>query len=352
MDSTLLAVLAGVAILLVLLAFAFRSYGKRETRVLADEARPFQETAQPAAAPTLEQAPPTGLPRGLRRTREFLSASLKGLAGRERVGEQEWEDIEEALIRADVGLKTASRLVERLQSKEVAPADLAGELRRELVEILERGDNQFRFNSAGPTVWLIAGVNGTGKTTTIAKLAHYLGQEGRSVTLAAADTFRAAAIDQLGEWAARVGVHMVRHAPGADPGAVVFDALQHAKARSLDVVMVDTAGRLHTKSHLMEELRKIRRIAEREAGEVSEALLILDATVGQNGIAQGRVFGEALKLTGVVLTKLDGTARGGVVVAIQEELGIPVKAVGVGESLADLETFDAERFVEALLIAD
>lgn len=349
MDSTLLAVLAGVAILLVLLALAFRSYGKRRSGVGPDAVHPSQETLRRTAAPTLERAPPKGLPRGLRRTREFLTASLHALASRERVTEQDWEEIEEALIQADVGLKTASLLIKKLQSKEISPAELAGELHRKLVEILDRGDNQFRFNPSGPSVWLIAGVNGTGKTTTIAKLAHRLGQEGRTVALAAADTFRAAAIDQLGEWAGRVGVHMVRHAPGADPGAVVFDALQHAKARSIDVVMVDTAGRLHTKGPLMEELKKIRRVAEREAGEVSEALLILDATVGQNGIAQGRVFGEALKLTGVVLTKLDGTARGGVVVAIQEELGIPVKAVGVGESLEDLETFDAERFVKALL---
>jgi fused signal recognition particle receptor len=350
-DSTLLAALAGATILiLVVLALALRSYARRRSNLRPTEDRPSTDLARRADAPTIERVAPAGLPRGLARTREFLSAGLQALAGREHVGEEDWDDIEEALIRADVGVKVASRLIERLQSREVTPAQLAGELRRALVEILERGDRQFRFNPSGPSVWLIAGVNGTGKTTTIAKLAYHLGQQGRSVALAAADTFRAAAIDQLGEWANRVGVHMVRHAPGADPGAVVFDALQHAKAKSIDVVMVDTAGRLHTKSHLMEELKKIRRIAQREAGEVSEALLILDATVGQNGIAQGRVFGEALQLTGVVLTKLDGTARGGVVVAVQEELRIPVKAVGVGESLADLETFDPEKFVEALLV--
>jgi fused signal recognition particle receptor len=168
------------------------------------------------------------------------------------------------------------------------------------------------------------------------------------VVLAAGDTFRAAAIDQLGTWADRLGIHMVRHAPGADPGAVVFDAIEYAQARSIDVVIVDTAGRLHTKSPLMDELKKIRRIAERRA-EVTEALLVLDATVGQNGIAQARIFGEAVQVTGVVLTKLDGSARGGVVVAVQEELGIPVKAVGVGESLGDLELFDPQTFVEALV---
>jgi fused signal recognition particle receptor len=197
-------------------------------------------------------------------------------------------------------------------------------------------------------VWLVAGVNGTGKTTSIAKLARMLQGEGKTVVLAAADTFRAAAIDQLGTWAERLGVHMIRHAPGADPGAVVFDAVEYALARSIDVVIVDTAGRLHTKSSLMDELKKIRRIAERK-GEVTEALLVLDATVGQNGIAQARTFGEAVQVTGVVLTKLDGSARGGIVVAVQEELGIPVKAVGIGEQMGDLELFDPKAFVDALV---
>ncbi|MEA2500705.1 MAG: fused signal recognition particle receptor, partial [Actinomycetota bacterium] len=218
----------------------------------------------------------------------------------------------------------------------------------ELVGILDRTDRTFRFSDKGPSVWLVAGVNGTGKTTSIAKLARLLQEEGKTVVLAAADTFRAAAIDQLGTWAERLNVHMIRHAPGADPGAVVFDAVEYAVARSIDVVIVDTAGRLHTKSPLMDELKKIRRIAERK-GEVTEALLVLDATVGQNGIAQARTFGEAIQVTGVVLTKLDGSARGGIVVAVQEELGIPVKAVGVGEQMTDLELFDPKAFVDALV---
>lgn len=175
-----------------------------------------------------------------------------------------------------------------------------------------------------------------------------LKDDGKTVVLAAADTFRAAAIDQLGTWADRLGVHMIRHAPGADPGAVVFDAVEYAEARKIDVVIVDTAGRLHTKSPLMEELKKIRRVAERK-GQVVEALLVLDATVGQNGIAQARSFGEAVDITGVILTKLDGSARGGIVVAIQEELGIAVKAVGVGEGMGDLELFDPQLFADALV---
>ena len=190
----------------------------------------------------------------------------------------------------------------------------------------------------------VIGVNGVGKTTSIAKLANRLQGEGKSVVLVAGDTFRAAAIEQLGTWADRLGVHMVKHAANADPGAVVFDAMEHAKAKKIDVVIVDTAGRLHTKSNLMEELKKVRRIADKQSGGVAEALLVLDATVGQNGLAQARAFQEAMGATGVILTKLDGTAKGGIVIAIQEELGIPVKAVGVGEGIDDLETFDPESF--------
>lgn len=298
----------------------------------------------PVAAPTAR-----GLGRGLVLTRQFLAEKLGALSVKDHIGEDDLEEIEDTLIQADVGVKSARLIVERLGKTSLTPQTLVGEVRSALIEMLDQSDRTFGFNTQGPTVWLVAGVNGGGKTTSIAKLAHRLDRDGRTVALAAADTFRAAAIDQLGEWATRVGVHMVRHKPGADPGAVVFDAIEHAKAKSIDVVIVDTAGRLHTKTNLMEELKKIRRIAERQAGEVSESLLVLDATVGQNGISQARVFGEALGLTGVILTKLDGTARGGIVVAIQEQLGIPVKAVGVGEGLEDLEEFDPEAFAEGLL---
>ncbi|MGH2732060.1 MAG: signal recognition particle-docking protein FtsY [Actinomycetota bacterium] len=286
--------------------------------------------------------------RGLTKSRQLLGERLASVIRRSCLDEEAWEEIEEALIRSDVGVEATTRIIDRLRAQKLSPADLDGALAEELMAILDQGDRTFHICETGPSVWLVTGVNGTGKTTSVAKLAHWLKSEGRSVVLAAADTFRAAAIDQLGVWAERIDVHMVSHAPGADPGAVIFDAIEYAKARSVDVVLVDTAGRLHTKGNLMEELKKIRRVAERQGG-VSETLLVVDATVGQNGIAQARTFEEAVSVTGLVLTKLDGTARGGIVLAVQQELGIPVKAVGVGESLEDLELFDPERFVKALI---
>jgi fused signal recognition particle receptor len=319
--------------------------------VEAPPSPPPPAPAAPPAPPAPPEAKPTVATRFLRsltRSRAVLGERLGAIMSRGRLDEEAWEDVEEALIRADVGVPATDAILESLRRQKLKPEELGEALRAELVGILDRTDRTFRYSDRGPSVWLVAGVNGTGKTTSIAKLAKMLQGEGRSVVLAAADTFRAAAIDQLGTWAERLGVHMIRHAPGADPGAVVFDAVEYAIARSIDVVIVDTAGRLHTKSPLMDELKKIRRIAERK-GEVTEALLVLDATVGQNGIAQARTFGEAVQVTGVVLTKLDGSARGGIVVAVQEELGIPVKAVGIGEQMTDLELFDPRAFVEALV---
>jgi fused signal recognition particle receptor len=304
--------------------------------------------APPGIEPEVKPSVATRLLRSLTRSRAVLGERLGAIMTRGKLDEEAWEEVEEALIRADVGVPATDAILESLRRQKLKPEDLGEALRAELVGILDRTDRTFRFSDKGPSVWLVAGVNGTGKTTSIAKLAKMLQDEGRTVVLAAADTFRAAAIDQLGTWAERLNVHMIRHAPGADPGAVVFDAVEYAVARSIDVVIVDTAGRLHTKSPLMDELKKIRRIAERK-GEVTEALLVLDATVGQNGIAQARTFGEAIQVTGVVLTKLDGSARGGIVVAVQEELGIPVKAVGVGEQMTDLELFDPKAFVDALV---
>ena len=314
--------------------------------------------AQPAAAPPVVEAPPSVEPekpsvaarflRSLTRSRAVLGERLGAIMSRGKLDDEAWGDVEEALIRADVGVPATDAILESLRRQKLKPEDLGTALRAELVGILDRTDRTFRYSDKGPSVWLVAGVNGTGKTTSIAKLAKMLQGEGKTVVLAAADTFRAAAIDQLGTWADRLDVHMIRHAPGADPGAVVFDAVDYAIAKAIDVVIVDTAGRLHTKSPLMDELKKIRRIAERKA-QVTEALLVLDATVGQNGIAQARTFGEAVQVTGVVLTKLDGSARGGIVVAVQEELGIPVKAVGVGEQMTDLELFDPQAFVDALV---
>jgi fused signal recognition particle receptor len=312
------------------------------------EAPPVAPPAPPAVEPEAKPSVATRFLRSLTRSRTVLGERLGAIMSRGSLDEDAWEDVEEALIRADVGVAATDAILQSLRRQKLKPEELGEALRAELVGILDRTDRTFRFSDKAPSVWLVAGVNGTGKTTSIAKLARMLQGEGKTVVLAAADTFRAAAIDQLGTWAERLGVHMIRHAPGADPGAVVFDAVEYALARSIDVVIVDTAGRLHTKSSLMDELKKIRRIAERK-GEVTEALLVLDATVGQNGIAQARTFGEAVQVTGVVLTKLDGSARGGIVVAVQEELGIPVKAVGIGEQMGDLELFDPKAFVDALV---
>ena len=318
---------------------------------------PVEELLEPPPVvepPLVEVAPPKisvaqRFSRGLQRSRQLLSERLGQVLGKEKLTDEDWDDIEEALIRADVGVKTATKIVNRLRQSNPKPEELKSALRDQLLSVLTGKERRLHSGNGTATVWLVTGVNGVGKTTSIAKLAHLMKSEGRSVVLAAADTFRAAAIDQLGTWADRADAHMVRHEPGADPGAVVFDAISYAKARNVDLVIVDTAGRLHTKTNLMEELKKIKRVAERESGSVSEVLLVLDATVGQNGISQAKTFQSSIDVTGLVLTKLDGSAKGGIVVAVEEELGIPVKAVGIGETLDDLQPFDPEVFVEALL---
>jgi fused signal recognition particle receptor len=327
-----------------------------EEMLEADVEAPVLEEELELEPVEVPEAPPqpvvpkvSRLARGLTKTRSALASTLKALKLQDRLEPESWDEIEEALIRADVGIDATDRVITALRKSDPSPEDLQPALRTELVEILNKGDSSLNLKDGEVSVWLVIGVNGVGKTTSIAKLAHRLKGEGKSVVLAAGDTFRAAAIEQLGTWAGRLDLHMVKHAQGADPGAVVFDALEHAKAKSIDVVIVDTAGRLHTKANLMDELKKVKRIADRESSGVAEVLLVLDATVGQNGLAQARAFQEAMGATGVILTKLDGTARGGIVIAVQEELGIPVKAVGVGEGLDDLETFDAESFVDALL---
>ena len=259
------------------------------------------------------------------------------------------------MLLADVGLPTTTRLLdslrERARSERIADADaLVDALHVELVALLdESGDRTLTTNAGEPNVWMFVGVNGVGKTTTIAKVAQRETDEGHQLVLAAADTFRAAAAEQLSEWAGRVGAELVRGQEGADPGSVVFDAMSAAASRGADLVLVDTAGRLHTKVNLMNELEKLRRIVERTPGALKEVLLVLDATTGQNGLSQAREFADAVDVTGVVLTKLDGTAKGGIVLAIEAELGIPVKLIGVGESAADLLAFEPESFVAALL---
>jgi fused signal recognition particle receptor len=289
----------------------------------------------------------------LTKARGLLSGYVGSLVGRGKIDSETWEELEEALIRADVGVQPTQELLEHLRQrvKDEGLTDgqqLLDALKTELKERLSGFDLDLRYAETPPSVWLFVGVNGVGKTTTIGKLGRRETDDGHHVLMAAGDTFRAAAAEQLGTWAERADAGLVRGAEGGDPSAVIFDAIESASARDADLVLADTAGRLHTKVNLMEELRKVRRVAEKGAGTVTEVLLVLDATTGQNGLVQARQFTDAVELTGVVLTKLDGSAKGGIVVAIQAELGIPVKLVGLGEGVEDLVAFDPDEFVEAL----
>ncbi|HZR93823.1 MAG TPA: signal recognition particle-docking protein FtsY [Gaiellaceae bacterium] len=287
------------------------------------------------------------LRRSLGRTRSAIRLPLVRFDPRD---DESWEALEEALIRADVGTAATDELVGRLRSRR-AVDDLEQALTEEIAALL--GHPGTLALSGRPSVVLVVGVNGTGKTTTIGKLAHRLSEHGRSVLVAAADTFRAAAEEQLEVWARRAGADFVGSVRGGDPASVAYDALEAAASRGRDVVLVDTAGRLHTQTQLMEELRKIRRvIAGRLEGAPHETLLVLDATTGQNGLEQARLFHEAVEVSGVVLTKLDGTAKGGIVLPIAVELGLPVKLIGVGETLEDLRPFDPGDFARALVGAD
>ncbi len=290
---------------------------------------------------------------GLRKTRESLMGTVSSmLHSFTRIDEELFEELEEILIAGDVGVATAGAMCEQLRArvKEQGVTDPAviRDLLKEIVQEMIAGDSELKLYSK-PTVLLVIGVNGVGKTTSIGKLAAQLKAQGKQVILGAADTFRAAAIEQLEIWAQRAGVDIVKHSQNADPAAVVFDTISAAKARGADVVICDTAGRLHNKKNLMDELGKIRRVIDRELPEACcEVLLVLDATTGQNAVNQAREFREAAGITGIVLTKLDGTARGGVVLTIREELGIPVKFIGVGEGIDDLQPFDAKAFADGL----
>jgi len=290
----------------------------------------------------------------LTRTRNAVFSRIAGLVGASQITAATWEELEALLIQADVGVETTLYLVERLRRRASAEAILKADvfraaLREELRALLP-DPPPLNLNGRPLSVVLIVGVNGSGKTTSIAKLAYRYRQEGRKVLLAAADTFRAAAMDQLEVWAGRAGVDIVTGPEGGDPGAVVFDALQAARARGMDLVIADTAGRLHTQYNLMAELRKVHKVIARNIeGAPHETLLVLDATTGQNALSQAKHFQEAVAVTGVVLAKLDSTARGGMVFAIARELGLPVRFVGTGEALEDLAPFDADAFVDGLL---
>jgi fused signal recognition particle receptor len=318
---------------------------------------PELEDADAVITVAPEPVKPVSLRQRLAKARAAFAGAFTGVLGRGAITDETWMDLEEALLRADVGLGVTEALLDELRalvkSKEITePAQLLDALQAEMVDRLAGADRDLRFDGSlpdgAPNVWMFVGVNGVGKTTSIGKVAQQQIDAGRSVLLAAGDTFRAAAAEQLGTWAERSGADFVRGADGGDPSSVIFDGVERAAARNIDLVLADTAGRLHTKTNLMEELRKVRRVAEKGAGTVTETLLVIDATTGQNGLTQAREFREATDVTGVVLTKLDGSAKGGIVFAIETELGIPIKLVGVGEQIGDLIPFVPDEFVSAL----
>jgi fused signal recognition particle receptor len=326
----------------------------------ADWRRAF-DTGEAAPAPEATDGEDRGgvfsrLRDGLSRSRQALTAELSASIT-DRIDETTWERLEEALILADVGAKTTAQVVQRLEDEATSGALAGGDaLRERLIELLAEtatpeGEDGRIDVSERPAVIMVVGVNGTGKTTTIGKIAWHLQRElGLEVIVGAADTYRAAAVEQLSEWADRAGSQIVKGTEGGDPGAVAFDAVEAAKARGADVVICDTAGRLHTKGNLMEELAKVRRVISKQMPDAPhEILVVIDATTGQNGVRQAEEFSRAAEVTGAVLTKLDGSAKGGVGLAIASELGIPVKLIGIGESLEDLRPFDAEQFARALL---
>jgi len=292
---------------------------------------------------------------GVRRSRDTWFGKIARLFDRSAIKAETWDELEEMLISADVGVGTTSKLITRVKQRAKAEelnegVQVRSALKDEMTNLLkvEAAMDNLGSRSSGRLVLLVVGVNGSGKTTSIAKLAHNFKSDGKKVILAAADTFRAAAIDQLKLWGSNVGVDVVAHQPGGDPGAVVFDALQAAQSRQADVVIVDTAGRLHTKFNLMEELKKVKRVAGKYDVYRQEVLLMIDATTGQNGLVQARNFTDAVGVNGIFLTKLDGTARGGIVFAICDELKLPIVYIGTGEQLDDMAPFDADTFVEAI----
>ncbi len=321
------------------------------------------EPAAPAAAPAPEVAAELERPSfrsRMSKARSAFTGALLGIAGRTGITADTWDDLEEALLRADVGVRVSDELLgglrARVKAKEITePGQLLDALQAEMTSRLAGADRSLHLepgDADSPNVWLFVGVNGVGKTTTIGKVSALQAEAGVSVLMAAGDTFRAAAAEQLTTWAERSGAEIVRGNEGGDPSAVIFDGIERASARGIQLVLADTAGRLHTKTNLMDELRKVRRVAAKGKGRVTEVLLVIDATTGQNGLTQAREFGDATEVTGVVLTKLDGSAKGGIVFAIETELGLPVKLVGLGETIGALVPFDPAEFVAALVSLD
>jgi fused signal recognition particle receptor len=370
-------VILGVLVVAGLAFVGVRRRPRPPERPRVEEPPPRVRVEEPTAPPTVEEpeAPTTTettvqllerpeptagrlvrLRFRLARSQNLLGRGLLGLLARDRLDDEAWDEVEETLISADVGVEATGEIVERLRERTKvlgtrSPDELRHLLTEELVSALDPGlDRSLNTSPVNghPAVLLVVGVNGSGKTTTCGKIARVLVADGYSVVLGAADTFRAAAADQLATWAGRVGAEVVRGAEGADPAAVAFDAVKRGADAGVDTVLVDTAGRLQNKVGLMDELGKVKRVVEKQ-GPVTETLLILDATTGQNGLEQARVFTEVVDVTGVVLTKLDGTAKGGIVIAVQRKLGLPVKLVGLGEGPDDLAPFDPGQFVDALL---
>ena len=354
-----LAIVVAVAALILI---GFSAYLLvRDRRLERDDTSAIEARGEPvvasSAAETAAMAP--SFRDRLGTARSALGGYLGSVFGRGAINEQTWNDLEDALIRADVGVGTTAEIISVVRANAADEgfddaSQLAELVKAEIVSRLEGFDRSLSVDvstvqgEAGPAVWLFVGVNGVGKTTTIGKLAQRQSAAGRSVVLAAGDTFRAAAVEQLTVWSQRTGAEIVQGSEGADPSSVVFDAIEHAAARSVPLVMADTAGRLQTRTNLMEELRKVRRVAEKGSGTVTETFLVIDATTGQNGLSQARQFTQAVDVTGVILTKLDGSAKGGIVIAIHSELGVPVKLAGLGEGINDLVDFEPVEFVDAL----
>lgn len=316
---------------------------------------PTESVAPPEPVAPAEPVAPPSLRDRLSRARGVFASATTGVLRRSAIDQSTWDELEEAMLRADLGVSVTTTLLDglraRVKQREIAdPAALIRALRSDMTSRLAGADRSLAFDLArgAPNIWMMVGVNGAGKTTSLAKIAAQQIVLGRSVLMAAGDTFRAAAGEQLETWATRTGAAIIRGAEGADPSSVVFDGVQSAAARNINLVLADTAGRLQTNTNLMDELRKVRRVAEKAAGVVTEVLLVIDATTGQNGLVQAKQFAQATQVTGVVLTKLDGSAKGGIVFAIETELGIPVKLVGLGETVDDLAPFNPEEFVNAL----
>ena len=350
---------AAASLLALLLALVARRRARErrvQTGAAVDVGR-VESAAEVVAgeAPPAPPSPPPARERlraALTKSREVFRQRLDAALGRTSGTEEIYAALEEALVGADVGMKTASRILEGVRQRCSGSARIGPQIRAALRSAIEEalGEAPEPERVAKPWVILVAGVNGVGKTTSIAKLAARFRADGKKILLVAADTFRAAAIDQLGVWAERVGADLVRHQSGADPAAVAFDGMRAAVAREADVVLVDTAGRLHTRENLMEEIRKVRRVIDKAIpGAPHEVLLVLDATTGQNALSQAKVFSEALGVTGIILSKLDGTAKGGAALAVREELRVPIRYVGVGEGLEDLRPFSAHEFAVGLL---